>query len=102
MKYTQQVTLIILVAWVVLFLALCGARMVTVAQTSSPTSLVSVNNAGTASGNSGSYAIAMTPDARYVLFESYASDLLAGGDAKPDALYLRDVIAGTTRMVDVN
>src|SRR5437763_1798002 len=100
MIYIKHATVIIRVACLVLFLA-CGSRMVIVAQTTSPITLVSVNSAGTAPGNDGSSALAITPDARYVLFSSGDSDLIAGG-ATRGALYVRDLVAGTTKMVDVN
>src|SRR5438034_9619970 len=99
MKYTPRASSTIRVACVVLFLAWrSGTAMV--AQTS-PITLVSVNSVGTASGNGGSTATAVTADARYVLFSSGASDLIGGGTTR-GALYVRDLVAGTTKMVDVN
>ncbi len=41
------------------------------------TTLVSVNAAGTASSNGGSDPVALSPDGRFVLFMSNASDLVA-------------------------
>ncbi|MCD8494618.1 MAG: peptidoglycan-binding protein [Candidatus Pacebacteria bacterium] len=42
-----------------------------------PATLVSVNEAGTDSGNGSSYAYHITPDGRYVVFSSDASDLVS-------------------------
>jgi len=97
----QQVALVMRVACAVLLGAVCGWRALIVAQMMSPTSLVSVNHAGSGVGNGPSGAKAVTPDGRYVLFISNASDLL-DESAKRGAVYVRDVVAGTTRMVDVN
>ncbi|PYS58962.1 MAG: hypothetical protein DMF74_22425, partial [Acidobacteria bacterium] len=97
----QQVALVMRVACAVLFGAVCGWRALIVAQMMSPTTLVSVNHAGSGGGNGPSGAKAVTPDGRYVLFISNASDLL-DESAKRGAVYVRDVVAGTTRMVDVN
>src|SRR5436190_17790771 len=97
----QQVALVMRVACAVLFGAVCGWRALIVAQMMSPTTLVSVNHAGSGGGNGPSGAKAVTPDGRYVLFISNASDLL-DGSAKRGALYVRDIVAGTTKMVDVN
>ena len=61
--------------------------------------LVSVNNAGTGSGNAlsgGFNRYRMTPDGRYVLFFSQATDILpeSGFD-----LFVRDTLTGTTTLV---
>src|SRR5438552_14716419 len=97
----QQVALVMRVACAVLFGAVCGWRALIVAQVGSPTSLVSVNHVGSGGGNGPSAAKAVTPDGRYVLFISNASDLL-DGSAKRGALYVRDIVASTTKIVDVN
>lgn len=71
------------------------------------TTLVSVNHAGTGSGNnrSGEQYIspAISDDGRFVVFTSYASDLVPNyttgfqGD-----VYVRDMIAGQTSLVSIN
>ncbi len=67
------------------------------------TALVSVNSAGAGSGNSTSDSPAITPDGRYVVFHSYASDLVpndangGGGD-----VFVRDLMAGTTTLVSLD
>lgn len=63
------------------------------------TTLVSVSSAGVV-GNLASYGPAMTPDARYVAFFSYAHDLVSDADNNPDAdIFVRDQVAGTTSRV---
>jgi hypothetical protein len=65
------------------------------------TTLIDVNDTGTASGNASNDSLAptMTPDGRYVDFESPASDLVPGDtDGKVD-VFVRDVVAGTTTLV---
>ncbi|MFN0068885.1 MAG: hypothetical protein ACKVYV_14765 [Limisphaerales bacterium] len=54
------------------------------------THLVSVNAAGTGAGNEASGGAVMTPDARLVLFESRASDLVAGDTNGAADVLLRD------------
>ena len=68
------------------------------------TTLVSVNSAGTDSGNSGSDHPVISADGRFVAFRSLASNLDA---VTPDTnvntdIYLRDLQAGTTTLVSVN
>ncbi len=68
------------------------------------TTLVSVNAAGTASGNSYSYPIALSSNGRYVTFYSYATDLVATSDTPfltSDA-FVRDLRTGRTTLVSVN
>ncbi|MBX3024584.1 PD40 domain-containing protein [bacterium] len=70
------------------------------------TRLVSMNSAGTASGNSysGNAAPRISGDGQFVAFDSYASDLVAGGiDANGTLdVFLRDVVAGTTVLASLN
>ncbi len=68
------------------------------------TELVSVNAAGTASGNGHSVVPVMTPDGRFVAFLSKASNLAPGvSDTNGrDDLYVRDRGARVTRLVTVN
>lgn len=63
-------------------------------------SLVSVNSAGTASGNAESVEPQISPDGRYVVFRSDATDLVTGtninnGGGKLD-VYIRDLQLGQT------
>lgn len=66
------------------------------------TRLVSVNLAGTSTGNATSRAPQVSPNGRLVAFQSDAEDLvLADGNGATD-LFVRDLRAGTTRLVSVN
>ena len=66
------------------------------------TTLVSLNSAGTDSGNALSGAGAMTPDGRFVAFPSEASDLGPTDTNGTTDVYLRDLQLGTTTLVSVN
>jgi hypothetical protein len=67
------------------------------------TKLVSINSAGTASGNAYSFGPAISADGRYVAFVSYASDLVAGIDTNGTYdVFVRDLTTGTTTLVSVN
>lgn len=70
-------------------------------------SLVSINTAGTHSGDNFSYGGSPTPDGRWVVFTSYSSNLTtqtdnngASGDSRD--VYVRDMQTGTTRLVSIN
>ena len=62
---------------------------------SNTTTLVSVNLNGF-SGNGNSTYGGMTPDGRYVVFTSDASDLVAGDTNGFSDIFVRDMVAGTT------
>jgi len=64
------------------------------------TSLVSVNKTGGASDYEQSYLLAMTPDGRYVVFNSSAGDLTA--NAPHGGVFERDLQQGTTTLVSVS
>ena len=72
------------------------------------TTLVSVNRAGTDSGNgrSGNVPVAadfaISPDGRFVAFFSAASDLVATDTNGSDDVFMRDLQTGTTTLVSVN
>lgn len=69
------------------------------------TELVSVNRLGTGSGDSDSDfrgPPTMTPDGRFVAFDSYASDLVDNDYNDMADVYVRDVVADTTELVSVN
>jgi Tol biopolymer transport system component len=64
--------------------------------------LVSIDATGTQPGNNGSYAPVFSPDGTKVAFVSSANDL---GPTDPDTyedVYVRDLVAGTTRLVSVD
>ena len=66
------------------------------------TVLVSVNSAGTSSGNATAFLSTMTPDGRYVAFTSSASDLVPDSTGGFSNVYVRDLVAGTSKLVSVN
>ena len=63
------------------------------------TRLVSVNEAGTGSGNSFSSRPSISADNRYVAFQSAASDLAPGNPSSLYNVFLRDLVSGTTTLV---
>ena len=70
---------------------------------SGTTRLVSVNHTGTGSGAGDSYAQRMTPDARFIAFQSDASDLVTNdfNDGYFD-VFLRDMSSNVTELISVN
>ncbi len=64
------------------------------------TTLVSLNATGTASGNGSSVNAKISPDGRFVLFESSATDLVTG--VSGNQIYLRDLQAGQTILVSAS
>lgn len=64
------------------------------------TTLVSINAAGTASGNANSYSPSISADGRYVAFTSEANNLVAGDTGRTD-IFVRDLIDGITTRVSV-
>ncbi|MGO8701871.1 MAG: hypothetical protein ACLQVY_29670 [Limisphaerales bacterium] len=66
------------------------------------TTLISINAAGTGGGNGNSWPSALSTDGRFALFQSDASDLVAGDTNKATDIFLRDVLSGTTLLVSVS
>jgi Tol biopolymer transport system component len=69
------------------------------------TTLVSINHAGTDSGNAfsgGDEPPSLSADGRFVAFRSTASDLVANDTNGTDDVFLRDLRTGTTTLVSVN
>jgi len=67
------------------------------------TTLVSVNQFGTGSGNDSSADPVISPDGRFVAFVSRASDLTAHDDANGiEDVFVRDLQMGTTTLVSIN
>ena len=64
--------------------------------------LASVNLDGTASGNGKSTSPTVSPDGRYVVFNSQASDLVANDTNGFTDVFLRDLTEGTTLLLSVN
>jgi hypothetical protein len=65
------------------------------------TILVSVNAAGTGTGNALSSFPTITPDGRYVAFVSYASNLTADASSAGSQVYVRDLQSGVTTLASV-
>jgi len=69
---------------------------------SNTTSLVSINLAGTSSGNGASSSFDFPRNGAGVAFRSAADDLVAtDGNTLPD-IFFRDLLAGTTELVSIN
>lgn len=67
------------------------------------TTLVSVNLAGTASGNGDSQKPTISADGRYVAFESTANNLVANDNNSTSSdIFVRDLQTGTTTLLSVN
>jgi hypothetical protein len=80
-----------------------SAGMSTGLVTGSKTRLVSINSAGTASGNGLSVQPTLSFNGRYVAFTSTSSDLVEKEDTNGTRdIFVRDVRAGTTTMVSTN
>jgi Tol biopolymer transport system component len=63
------------------------------------TTLISVNLAGNNGGNGDSYAVGISTNGRYMLFESSASDLISGDTNNASDVLVRDLWAGTNILV---
>lgn len=67
------------------------------------TTLVSVNTSGGTSANSDANGAVMSPDGRFVAFNGFGTDFVSTNDTNGRGdVYLRDVIAGTTRLLSLN
>ena len=71
-------------------------------RTNGSTLLISVNTAGTGGGNGDSLPTGVSTNGRYVLFESSASNLVAGDTNKVRDVFVRDALAGTTLLVSTS
>jgi hypothetical protein len=61
--------------------------------------LVSVNDSGTVGGNGASFHSSFTPDGRFVVFESAASDLVPGDTNGVSDVFVRDLPSNRTVLV---
>jgi Ca2+-binding RTX toxin-like protein len=59
------------------------------------TTRVSVDSAGN-QGNGGSYSASISPDGRFVAFDSNAANLVPGGTNRSRDIYVRDTLTNTT------
>ena len=68
----------------------------------STTTLVSVNMAGNGGGNGDSFPTGISTNGQFALFESSASDLVAGDTNNASDIFVRDVVNGLTTLVSVS
>ena len=68
-------------------------------RTNGSTTLISLNLAGNGGGNGDSFPISISTNGHYVLFESNASDLVAGDTNNVVDVFIRDLLQGTTVLV---
>ena len=66
------------------------------------TSLVSVNLTGTGGGNGDSFATGISSGGQYALFESSATNLVAGDTNNATDVFVRDLVNGTNILVSVS
>jgi len=66
------------------------------------TTLASVNSTGTAGGNGDSFPSAVSSNGQFVVFESTASDLVAGDTNAASDIFVRDTVNNTTTLVSVS
>jgi hypothetical protein len=67
------------------------------------TKLVSINSSGTATGNTGSGAEAISADGRFVAFATFATNLVTTPDNNNDIdIFVRDLQTNTTKLASVN
>ncbi|HEX8174941.1 MAG TPA: Calx-beta domain-containing protein [Pyrinomonadaceae bacterium] len=63
---------------------------------------VSLNSAGTGTANGNSSAFEISADGRYVLFGSFANNIVANDANGAQDLFVRDMLTGTTTLVTFN
>ncbi len=68
----------------------------------STTTLVSVNMTGNGGGNGDSFPTGISTNGQFALFESSASDLVAGDTNNASDIFVRDVVNGLTTLVSVS
>ncbi len=71
-------------------------------RTNGQASLVSVNQNGTGAGNDRSLSPLLTPDGRYVIFRSRASNLVANDTNGLSDVFLRDLVLNRTILLSIN
>jgi hypothetical protein len=65
------------------------------------TVLVSVNTAGTAGGGDDSFPCAISTNGQFVVFQSDATNLVAGNTEGPNNVFVRDTVNNTTTAVSI-
>lgn len=66
------------------------------------TSLVSISKDGKQSGNFFSTDPSITPDGRFVVFNSHANNLVANDKTQLDDIFVRDLVTNTTILLSIN
>ena len=66
------------------------------------TTLISVDATGRAGGNANSFPKGISTNGEYVLFESFADNLVSGDTNNASDVFLRDAVKGTTTLVSAN
>jgi Tol biopolymer transport system component len=65
------------------------------------TTLASVNLAGTAGGNGHSFPDGISSNGQFVVFDSVATDLIAGNTNASKNIYVRDIVNNTTTLISI-
>ena len=63
--------------------------------------LVTINTNGSG-GEGDNYSASVSDDGRYVVFESYADDLVPNDNNNDGDIFLRDLVTGTTTLISAN
>ena len=71
-------------------------------RTNGTTTLISVNLADTGGGNADSMPVDISTNGQFVLFESFATNLVAGDTNNASDVFVRDLIHGTTTLVSTS
>jgi Tol biopolymer transport system component len=71
-------------------------------RTNGVTTLVSLDLSGVGGGNGDSFPTGISDDGRYILFESWASNLIPNDTNNTSDIFLRDLATDTTRLVSAN
>jgi len=71
-------------------------------RTNGSTVLISINANGTGGGNADSLPMGVSTNGRYALFESSASNLVAGDTNNTKDVFVRDVISGVTTLASTS
>ncbi|HTL59763.1 MAG TPA: hypothetical protein VL361_29095, partial [Candidatus Limnocylindrales bacterium] len=71
-------------------------------RTNNTTALVNANLSGTSGGNADSFPVDISPDGRYALFESSASNLTPNDTNNSSDVFLRDLLSDTTVLVSTS
>jgi Tol biopolymer transport system component len=71
-------------------------------RTNVATTLISLNADATSGGNGDSFAAGVSTNGRYVLFESWASDLVANDTNNFSDVFIRDLASNTTARVSIS